>query len=172
MASAPVLALCRAVSGLVALLTSEAQIETDGFFRAHQLTRMESPSSAPQSRLVDCVQVGRVDVADVVTRETGITIQGDVGLRRPFSSGNDGDCHRAETRDQHIDRQHNDRMLPCPRQPGIPDIAPERVHRLVDVADSHSVWQRSRLTSIELIVSCCQVHLLGTPVHKSQAFPD
>jgi hypothetical protein len=95
MAGAPVVAPCQAVSGV----RSEAQIEADSFFQAHQLTWMESPSPAPQSRLVDGVQVGRVDVADVVTREAGIAVQGDVGLRRPFGSGNDRDRHRAETLD-------------------------------------------------------------------------
>lgn len=168
MADAPVVALCQAVSGA----RSEAQIETDGFFQAHQLTWMESPSPTPQSRLVDRVQVSRVDITDVVTREAGIAVQGDVGLRRPFGSGNHGDRHRAEALDQHIDRQHHDRMLPCPRQPGIPDIATEGIHRLVGVASSHTVRERSRLTSVKLIVGGCQVHLLGAPVHQSQAFPD
>lgn len=161
-------ALCPEVSGAC----SEAQIETDGLFQAHQLTWMESPSPTPQSRLVDRVQVSRVDITDVVTRKAGIAVQRDVGLRRPFCSGNDGDRYRAETLDQHIDRQHDDRVLPCPRQPGIPDIATEGIHRLVNVASGHTVRERSRLTSVELIVGGRQAHLLGAPVHQSQALPD
>ena len=63
-----------------------------------------------------------------MTCEAGIAIYRDVGLRRPFSSGNDGCRHRAEARDEHVDRQDDDRMLPYSRQPGIPDVASERLH--------------------------------------------
>jgi len=51
-------------------------MKADGFFEVHQLTRMESASPTPQQRLVACVRVCRVDVADVVTREPGIATQG------------------------------------------------------------------------------------------------
>jgi hypothetical protein len=115
---------------------------------------MKPSAPVPQPRLVDRVQVCRVNVADVVTRETSVATQGYVRLPRPFGSGNDSHRYGAQPRDQHIDRQHDDRMITRPWQARVLDITSERVHGLVTVGCNHSSWQRSRLAPIELVVSC------------------
>jgi hypothetical protein len=114
------------------------------------------------------MQVGRVRIADVVSGETRVAVQGYVGLCRSFGSGDDGHGHCAQARDQHIDGQHDHRMLAGPWQLRIPDVAPERIHGLVGVFSNYSRWQRSRLSRIELVIRGSQIHLLRAPVKQAE----
>ncbi len=99
----------------------------------------------PQPRLVDRVEVCRVDVADVVARQARFAVYRYMRLPRSFSPGDDGDRHGAQARDQDVDRQDNDRVIPCPGKARIPDVASERLHRLLRVCCHHARWQRSCL---------------------------
>jgi len=158
------------VAGWRVFRGSETEVDADGFFQPHELARVKPSATAPEPRFVDRVQVCRIDIADVITREASFAIQGYVGLRRPFSSGDDGYRHGAQARDQHVDRQHDDRMLTCPRQARVPDITPERVHGLVAVGCNHSSGQRSRLAAVELVVGCREIHFTSAPVQQPEAF--
>lgn len=102
---------------------------------------MKPSAPPPEPRLADRVQVCRIDIADVITREASLAVQRYVGLRRPFGSGDDSYRHRAQAGDQYVDRQHDDRMITHSWQACVPDITPERVHRLVAVGCNHSSWQ-------------------------------
>lgn len=149
---------------------SKTEVETNGFFQAEQLARVKPSAPPPEPGLVDRVQVCRIDIADVITREASFAIQRYVGLRRPFSSGDDSYRHGAEARDQYVDRQHDDRMITYSWQARVPDITAERVHRLVAVGCNHSSWQWSRLAVIELVVSCREIHFASPPMHQPQPF--
>ena len=118
------------------------------------------------------MEVRRVDVADVVARQARFAVYGYMRLRRSFSSGDDGDRHGAQTRDQDVDRQNYDRVIPRPGKARIPDVASERLHRLLRVRRNHAGWQRSCLPRIELVVSGGDVHLASAPVKQAQPFPD
>src|SRR5216684_8208663 len=93
---------------------SEAEVGADGFFQSHQLARVKPPASAPQPGFVDRVEICRVDVADIVARETRFAVQGNMGLLWSLSPGDDGHSHGAQARDQHVDRQYDDWMIACP----------------------------------------------------------
>ena len=60
------------------------------------------------------MEVRRVDVADVVARQARFAVYGYMRLPRSFSSGDDGDRYGTQARDQDVDRQDNDRVIPCP----------------------------------------------------------
>ncbi len=118
------------------------------------------------------MEVRRVDVADVVARQARFAIYGYMRLRRSFSSGNDSDRYRAQPRDQDVDRQDDDRVIPRPGKARIPDVTSERLHRLLRVCRNHARWQRSCLPRIELVVSGGDIHLASAPVKQAQPFPD
>lgn len=118
------------------------------------------------------MEVCRVDVADVVARQARFAVYRYMGLRRSFGSGDDGDRHGAQARDQNVDRQDYDRVIPYSRKARIPHVAPERLHRLIRVCCNHARRQRSCLPRIELVVSGGDIHLAGAPVKQAQPFPD
>jgi hypothetical protein len=95
-----------------------------------------------------------------------------MGLRRSFSSGDDCDRYGAQARDQDVDRQDHDQVIPCPGQARIPDVASKWLHRLLRVCCHHARWQRSRLPRIELVVSGGDIHLASAPVQQAQPFSD
>ncbi len=118
------------------------------------------------------MEVRRVDVADVVARQARFAVYGYMRLRRSFSSGDDSDRYGAQARDQDVDRQDHDRVIPCSGKADIPDVASEWLHRLLRVCCNHARWQRSRLPRIELVVSGGDIHLASAPVKQAQPFPD
>jgi hypothetical protein len=118
------------------------------------------------------MEVRRVDVADVVARQARFAVYGYMRLRRSFSSGDDGNRYGAQARDQDVDRQDYDRMIPCPGKPRIPDVASERLHRLLRVCCNYAGRQRSCPPRIELVVSGGDIHLASAPVKQAQPFPD
>jgi len=93
-------------------------------------------------------------------------------LRRSFSSGDDSDRYGAQARDQNVDRQDHDRVIPCSRKARIPDFASEWLHRLLRVCCNHAHWQRSRLPRIKLVVSGGDIHLASASVKQAQPFSD
>ena len=60
-------------------------------------------------------------------------------------------------------------MLTGPWQMRIPDVAPEWIHGLVGVFGHYSRWQRSRLSRIELVIRCSEIHLLCAPVKQAES---
>jgi len=118
------------------------------------------------------VEVRRVDVADVVARQARFAVYGYMRLRRSISSCDDSDRYGAQARDQHVDRQDYDRVIPCPGKARIPDVASEWLHRLVRVCCNHARGQRSCRPRIELVVSGGDIHLASAPVKQAQPFPD
>jgi len=118
------------------------------------------------------VEIRRVDVADIVACPARFAVYGYMCLRRPFSSGDDGDRYGAEARDQDIDRQDYDRVIPCAGKACMPDVTSERLHRLLRVCCNHARWQWSCLPRIELVVSGGDIHLASAPVKQAQPFPD
>jgi hypothetical protein len=150
---------------------SEAEVGANGSFQAHQLAWVKPSAMTPQPGFVDRVQVCGVDEADIVAREARFAVQGYVGLGRPPSSGHDGHCHGAQARDHHVDRQYDDRVIADPGKMSVPDIASQRLHRLVGVCCHHSCGQRGRSPVVKLVVSCGEVHLARTPVKQAQALP-
>jgi hypothetical protein len=125
----------------------------------------------PQPRLVDRVEVCRVDVADVVASQARFAVYRYMGLRRSFSSGNDGDRHGAQARDQDVNSQDYDRVTPRPGKARIPDVASEWLHRLLGVCCHHARWQRSSLPRIELRRKRRR-HLASAAVKQAQPFSD
>lgn len=107
-----------------------------------------------------------------MARQARFAVYGYMRLRRSFSSGDDGDRYGAQARDQDVDRQDYDGVIPCPGKARIPDVASKRLHRLLVVCCNHARWQRSCLPRIELVVSGGDIHLASAPVQQSQPFPD
>lgn len=93
-------------------------------------------------------------------------------LRRSFGSGDDGDRHGAQARDQDVNGQDYDRVTPRLGKARIPDVASERFHRLLRVRRNHARWQRGCLPRIKLVVSGGDIHLASAPVKQAQPFPD
>ena len=107
-----------------------------------------------------------------MARQARFAVYGYMRLRRSFSSGDDGDRYGAQARDQDVDRQDYDGVIPCPGKARIPDVASKRLHRLLVVCCNHARWQRSCLPRIELVVSGGDIHLASAPVKQTQPFPD
>ena len=84
----------------------------------------------------------------------------------------DGDRYGAQARDQDVDRQDHDRVIPCVGKARIPDVASERLHRLLRICCNHACWQWSCVPRIELVVSGGDIHLASAPVKQAQPFPD
>jgi hypothetical protein len=148
-----------------------AEVGANGFFQAHQLAWVKPSAPASQPGFVDRVQVCGVDEADIVAREARFAAQGYVGLGRSLSSSDDGHRHGAQPGDHHVDRQYDDRVIADPGKVSVPDVASQRLHRLVGVCCHHSFGQRSRPPGVELVVGHGEVHLAGTPVEQAQALP-
>ena len=150
---------------------SEAEIGANGFFQAHQLAWVKPSAPASQPGFVDRVQVCGVDEADIGAREARFAVQGHVSLGRSLSSGDDGYRHGVQARDHHVDRQYDDRVIAGPGKVSVPDVASQRLHRLVGICCHHSHRQRSRPPGVELVVGRGEVHLTGTPMEQAQALP-
>src|SRR5260370_33772925 len=81
-------------------LESEVQIGPNGLLDPLEFDQVKPPTLVAQPWLVARMQVGRVDITDVITGKACITIQPYVGTGRPLSSGDQGNRHRAQPRGQ------------------------------------------------------------------------
>lgn len=74
------------------------------------------------------MQVGRIDVTDVVAGQSGIAVYRHMGAGRSFITGNDGDSDCAQPRAEGVDGEHDYAMVGDTREVGFPDFASQRIH--------------------------------------------
>jgi len=152
-------------------VSSEPKVKPDGFLESRHLAGAEHAATPVQSRLIDCVEICGVDVADIVAREAGAAVYWNVSRRRSFGARDDGHCHGAQAGDERVDGQHCDAVAAdAAGQVSLPDLTPERVHGCsADISWYHAVWQRRWLSAVEIVVLSRYGELAGSLMHKPQA---
>jgi len=100
----------------------------DSVFQAVHFAWVQKTASCVQARLVHGMQIGRVDVALVVTGEASIAVYTQVSARRTLGPGYHRDRYRAQSPNQRTDSEHDDRAIARARKMRIPHLATQRLH--------------------------------------------
>jgi len=112
----------------VRVAESQPEVEADTVFQAVHFAWVQKTASSVQAGLVHGVQIGRVDIALVVTGEAGIAVYPHVRARRSLSPGYYRDRYRAQSPNQRTDSEHDDRVIAHARKVRIPHLATQRLH--------------------------------------------
>jgi hypothetical protein len=83
------------------------------------------------------MQVGGIDITDVIASRSGIAVYGYVGAGRSFVAGNEGHSDCAQTRAEGVVGEHDYAMVASTRQAGFPGCAPVADPRLVCAGRYH-----------------------------------
>ena len=107
---------------------SESEIEPDCILKPSHFAWAQQAATPVQPRLVDRVEVGRVDVAHLMPGQADVAVYGYMGARRPFSAGDHSDSNGAQPLAQGADGQHDYWVVAYPGQMSVPDFSSERIH--------------------------------------------
>jgi hypothetical protein len=113
---------------LVCSAGSQAEVEADSVFQTVHFAWVQKTAASVQPGLVHGVQIGRVDIALVVTGEASILVYAHVGARWSLGPGYHRYRYRAQSPDQRTDGEHDDRVIAYARKVRIPHLATQRLH--------------------------------------------
>ncbi len=106
----------------------QPQVEADTVFQAAHFAWVQQTASSVQAGLVNGMQIGRIDIALVVTGEASFAVYAYVSARRSLSPGYQRDRYSAQPSNQGTDSEHDDRMIASVRKMRIPHLATQRLH--------------------------------------------
>ncbi len=112
----------------VRVAESQPEVEADSVSQAVHFAWVQKSASSVQAGLVHGMQVGRVDIALVVTGEASIAVYAHVSARRSLSPGYHRNRYRAQSPNQRTDSEHDDRVIAHARKMRIPHLATQRLH--------------------------------------------
>jgi hypothetical protein len=103
-------------------------VQADRVLQAVHFVRVQQAASAVQPGLVNGMQIGRIDIAELMAGETSVAFYRHMRTQRASRARDNGNRDSAQSGDQHIYGEDDHRVIASAGKVRLPYLPAQRLH--------------------------------------------